>query len=911
MSGRYVILILLFCNSTNILLCQCTTEDDYWRILDDADSGINTDSAPDNLIACYQHFLTEQDTGFALYSLNYALYFSLTIDNVSQTSKYIDEFELQINNSSLNTDHALTTDLQYINALLNFKLGNTDLYNYYCKEYLKKYRVKGKGSFPHESIYEFLGLAEFTIGDYNKSIQYYKQGLSLTDKESHDFNSRNLALISWAYLKLNDVSEAEKYLKLSEKQFNNFDEYNDIYYRNLATYYVKLGDFTLANKYLHQALDLNPQNQAKVNLLLLKGEIQLLTSDSLVNETFQQAYQLSKDSLEYNKYKTADVLLKIGKSYFDQENYDQSLYYLNLCIETVWDNQKTNNNFHSILNPRLAIEALTLKSNILSISKDYEKSMHVCQQSIKVLNHLFKHKISSLQSSTAFISKIRNQYAKIIQNFASSEFNEYSFTVAQQTKAILLSLKLNESNANKQFNVNQTDLSQINKLRSRLSYLNSKLANPRMIDNLDSIELMVIHNTSILDSLMQQIESKHPLLHKLKYADAPSRDIEEIQSGLTDNDSALIEYFLGEDNLYTFLITKDGFEVITTEIDSIFTNHIFNLNLHIRSLISEVSFGSFVQSSEYLYDKLLGGIKEKLGADIDQLYIIPDSEINYIPFEVLINKAPEEASQSRYDLLTYAVKDYSISYHYSSALLYQDNTKLTDNITEFAPSFTSTFSHEENLESLLYNKEEVLIINNITDGQINIDTAANLKNLKQSVNNYRIVHLATHATCNDTLPFESKIYFEDGPLYAYEIYNMPHKLELAVLSACETGTGALKNGEGLMSLARAFISSGCKSVITSLWNVNDKKSVDIMKSFYTNLYKGNPVGESLTNAKREYLENLNSVSDAHPYHWATFITIGNADMAIPTFPFIPIFGGIALLCLAALLFWRTKKVKKT
>lgn len=898
-------MFLLFCITTNFVLSQCVSEDDYWNILDDADLGINLDSAPDNLLACYQYFLTKQDTAFALYSLNYALFFNLKIDNVQGTADYIDEFEFQITNSSFKSDHILTTDLCYLQAILNFKLGNTDLYNYYCREYLKKYQAKGKGSFNHESIYEFLGFAEFTIGDYNKSIQFFKQALSIAGDGSHDFYTRNLAQISEAYLKLDDINEAENYLKLSQIRFNKINDVdkNSFYYRCLISYYMKLGEFALANKYIQQAQKLNAAKQGKINLLLLKGQLELATSDPQMNETFQKAYQFSKDSLEFNKYKTADVLLKIGRSYFDQKDYKQSIYFLNLCIETVWDNQETNNNLHSILNPRIAIEALTLKSNILSITKDYKESMQASQQSIKVLNHLFKHKINSLQSSTAFISKIRNQYAKIIDNFAHSDFNSYSFTVAQQTKAILLSLKLNESNANKQFNVDQKDLSQINQLRSTLSSLNSRLANPGMIDKVDSLELKVINNTNTLDSLMRQIEIKHPSLHKLKYADAPSRDIKDIQSDLTDNNSALIEYFLGEDKLYTFLITKAGFEVMTTDVDSTFFNHIFNLNAHIRSINSEVSFDSFVQSSEYLYDKLIAKVEEKLSEEIDQLYIIPDGEINYIPFSVLFEKG-SDVSEGRYEHLPYIVKHYAISYHYSSALLDHERTTLNTNLSSFAPSFTSEYSSSEMLEQLLHNQEEVLLINDIADGQVHIDSSANLPNLRKSFNDFRITHLATHASCNDTLPFESKIHMEDGPLHAYEIYNLPNQLDLAVLSACQTGDGVLKKGEGLMSLARAFISSGCKSVITSLWSVNDKNTSTLMSSFYKYLWKGEKVSTSLGLAKRDFLNNVNSSLQAHPYNWASFIMIGNADLAIYRIPWAELGLLLFLVIVTSAIFFR-------
>ena len=141
---------------------------------------------------------------------------------------------------------------------------------------------------------------------------------------------------------------------------------------------------------------------------------------------------------------------------------------------------------------------------------------------------------------------------------------------------------------------------------------------------------------------------------------------------------------------------------------------------------------------------------------------------------------------------------------------------------------------------------------------------------------------------------------EDGPLYAYEIYNMPHELDLAVLSACQTGDGALKKGEGIMSLARAFISSGCKSVITSLWNVNDQNSSPLMTSFYEHVWTGKTVGESLGQSKRDYLNSASSTLQAHPYNWATFIAIGKADMAIFRVPWAELFLLLLLVLLTSL-----------
>jgi len=94
------------------------------------------------------------------------------------------------------------------------------------------------------------------------------------------------------------------------------------------------------------------------------------------------------------------------------------------------------------------------------------------------------------------------------------------------------------------------------------------------------------------------------------------------------------------------------------------------------------------------------------------------------------------------------------------------------------------------------------------------------------------------------------------------------------LSACNTGTGQLKKGEGIMSLARGFLYAGCPTIIMSLWEVEDESGTEIMTSFYRNLKKGKSKDESLRLAKLDYLESVNS-RRAHPHYWLGFVIIGD------------------------------------
>jgi len=192
-----------------------------------------------------------------------------------------------------------------------------------------------------------------------------------------------------------------------------------------------------------------------------------------------------------------------------------------------------------------------------------------------------------------------------------------------------------------------------------------------------------------------------------------------------------------------------------------------------------------------------------------------------------------------------------------------------------APKFSGAISTTRNLDSLLYNTKEVLVIDSIIGGDVLLNEDATLSNFKQKIQDYKIAHFATHAICNDSFPLRSQIMFADSSISVQDIYHLNQDLDLAVLSVCDAGAGQLKKGEGIISLARAFIQSGCASIITSLWPVNDKQTPQLMEYFYTNLKEGQAKNLALSTAQRTYLTTISEDSYAHPFYWANFIQIGD------------------------------------
>ena len=146
---------------------------------------------------------------------------------------------------------------------------------------------------------------------------------------------------------------------------------------------------------------------------------------------------------------------------------------------------------------------------------------------------------------------------------------------------------------------------------------------------------------------------------------------------------------------------------------------------------------------------------------------------------------------------------------------------------------------------------------------------------------YKIIHFATHGFVNSEKPELSDILLaqdstskEDGILFSGEIYNLKLNADLVVLSACETGLGKIKKGEGIIGLTRALLYAGAKNIIVSLWPVSDKSTSELLIAFYDNYLKNKqqmPFSECLRNAK---LKMISEEKFSHPYYWSPFILIG-------------------------------------
>jgi hypothetical protein len=146
---------------------------------------------------------------------------------------------------------------------------------------------------------------------------------------------------------------------------------------------------------------------------------------------------------------------------------------------------------------------------------------------------------------------------------------------------------------------------------------------------------------------------------------------------------------------------------------------------------------------------------------------------------------------------------------------------------------------------------------------------------------YDILHLATHARVDDQRPWSSEIVLNAddsaGRLLAGDIAELDLPARLAVLSACETGSGRILSGEGVLGLSSAFLGAGVPTVVASLWPVDDAVTTTLMERFYVELYFGHDPATALARAQ-DYVRA--DPATAHPFHWAGFVVVGDGTVAV-------------------------------
>ena len=539
------------------------------------------------------------------------------------------------------------------------------------------------------------------------------------------------------------------------------------------------------------------------------------------------------------------------------------------------------------------------------------------------------------QGST-YNDAIRISY-KLYNQTKKAEYIHRAFEFSERSRSSNLLASVKDVKAKEFGGIPDSLLQRENILKNNIANFKSLLIKENHTEKPDSQKVnsysaKIFKFTEDYNRLINSYEKLYPSYYALKYENKVI-EIKEIQSRLRSRE-AIIEFFMNEPQnenikgeLYRFLITKDSVNLSMEEIDYSYINNIqvvYNFLTNPNYLYTKKKdFIEYSTASYSLYKKLLQPLAKKINGK--DLTIIPQDKLSYIPFDALLSELPDTSTMN-FRNPKYLILDYAINYSYSATLLYSyldKNKKSNNNLLIFSPLYDPTTSYTDQetnssrfLSPLPGAKEEVKSISRFIKSDAYVENLAQEKTFKEKASNYDILHLAMHTIINDSLPMFSKLVFskadqksnEDGFLNTYEIYGMKINARLAVLSACETGTGKLQKGEGVMSMARGFIFAGCPSIVMTLWQVDDKSGVKIMEDFYSFLSKGKRKDVALRMAKIKHFNSSDPLT-SHPHYWLGYVNIGNSS---PMYTSKNVYFIVFLLLAGALIFgdWYIRKRPK-
>jgi CHAT domain-containing protein/tetratricopeptide (TPR) repeat protein len=375
---------------------------------------------------------------------------------------------------------------------------------------------------------------------------------------------------------------------------------------------------------------------------------------------------------------------------------------------------------------------------------------------------------------------------------------------------------------------------------------------------------------------------------------APLRSVRES----LQPDEIVLEYVLGEPQTYCLWVSKKGaglerlsagrerIEVLTKQ---------FLRDLGAKRDDSE--------TARQLFDVLLGPVRQRiLGRS---LIIVPDGILHLLPFEALLDPAGKlliengavgySPASTVLTFLRNATKPRQASGLFLGLgdVPYQDQGGVSEKIYKptqvtkrILRGFSDTFGTP--LYDLPRTREEVLKISKNFGQQAVLllgDQATETAFKSQPLEKFQILHLAVHGFADPEFPERSGLVLgvdprshDDGLLQVREISRLQLNADLVTLSACDTAVGKLHGEEGITDVAEAFLASGARTVVASLWSADDTYTLALMERFYYHLAEGEDTSSALRHAKLDLLsQNGRRLS---PYYWAAFVLIGDGASRI-------------------------------
>lgn len=702
------------------------------------------------------------------------------------------------------------------------------------------------------TIYERTGNLEMAKLYYEKGDRAYRN--SSGNDYSKDF-LEHLIQLSNFYVKINEPQQAiatarETYDYAHKGSLNNnLQEFYQI--ENLASVYFKLKNYTEALKYSDEALRFN----------LLGNATKMAATDSIL--------------AQYRK--PGAIMINTASKYHlsQNKNTEELKQYLRNINEAI-----------SILDQRKKV--VTSHEDISILISENEELFNFAKK--------LRLELYGMTRDQTFLDQVISLHESAIYNRIRSRLN----------------LRDNVAFKNVPKEVLATE---------------SQLKNV-MVTSLENSEAGIegyIDASKKWERFAKTLQNDYPHYYKMRY-ETLEESIDGIKGKIPKN-VTLVRYLFIEDQLYAFVVLSTQKDLIALD------NTDLEANL---AQLAEEDF-SVEKKSPMLFDlykALWRPLEEKI--QTKKIVIIPDRELFNLSFEMLTPKPIADFEEfSTNSLLSL----YDISYNFS-LLLYKHNGNIMEykkNYVGFAPGFSEQMKDTYKIalrDSMKLDKVYLTMLpqpfsenlvkqySKVFEGSYFMNQNASKPMFVNNAKEHKIIHIGTHAESNNISPELSRLIFakrsgenesyDENSLYAYEIYNIDLSSNLAILTACETGKPAFQPGEGAISLAHAFNYAGSESILTSLWDIDEVSSAQIVGYFYDFLSDGLPKDEALKKAKLKYLANAEG-RGADPQYWAGLVLIGNTTPIALTHGINPIrrwVGGLLVVGIIGVFFLKRKRAGK-
>lgn len=736
-----------------------------------------------------------------------------------------------------------------------------------------------------QRLYNSFGVLFYEAGNYRQSINYFRKALQINQQRTNPDREQTYSYksnIATALRHLEELDSAIAIYKsllpmnidrdelfvnlgmaylgknLSDSALYFFQRVRPsnptkaILYENaLGRAYVQKKDYPSALIHLTRSMNLARQEQGGVKIPRKSFNTgltyKLLGDVEQGRGRYQQALGYYQRSIIQLDYGFNDASVRSNPAQFT-EGFSRFLLFESLaakaaCFSKLYSSNRNSAHINDALNAYTS--AFRLAEYIEKSFDSEEARLFIVQKVFPVYQQAVELMVQTYETT------------------GDRSYLEEAFRFSEKSKAAVLYISLKEGESKISTGLPDSLLTRERNLKFNLSRLSLRIDNATSVAEAESIAAEIRDNELALSRLNDQFHN-YPDYYRKKF-NTDQIDLAYLRNQVLDGQTALLSFFQTRDELHTFVLTQRSIYHHRVKTGPVFKQVLGALRTSLRNAIAGENYQGSPYAS-FLYQKLIYPIRNDL-AGFTSLIIIPHNDLTLLPFDVL-----EDERQ------TYLIEQFDITYQYAASFLQQDVTTFPDleQMLSLAPFSSNLPAQQSSLTYLPASEQEISHLNGIR--LLNAD--ATKENFLRYSKSASVIHLATHAVANNDHPSRSYIAFYPSPagsghLYAHEIqYGMLSGAHLTFLSACETASGKLVHGEGVMSLSRAISYAGCPNLITSLWKAEDQATAAISVRFYQYLRQGKSIAHSLRRAKLDLLKDEQFAQFHSPPYWSHLVYIG-------------------------------------